>query len=517
MAIIDGVTMNWRLSPRIIIIPLTETDITIDDLQDTLLDLEDDEEGMMWPHLRKTSGGETLDESTNVGLTMELQNAKVYFAARSTPLDNGSGRTCDLTNTAGIQLYVDDADFVSDGVYAGCTVFNATTAEMATVTEVVDLHTLNSFPLSGGGDLGWTSGDNYMVYPNVQCSITGGNLVAVDDVGAPIDPVFQSPNVQVVKTSSASATLQELGAIQYSSFGDAVHISVNGVSGTAYNIGTHENPVNNIADALAIAQYRGFDEFRMEGDFTFEATDNIDDYRIVGRDENIITITDGCSTIGTNFRKCILTGTLGGKITARQCELNDLAGFYGIAFHCLLNSEVVCAGTSSDLAQFIDCWLGSSVAGVATIDCGGDGPSVSIKNFSGAISFKNKTGEAKLALNLIAAGVTLESTVTAGNVYIHGVGSLTDNSTGTAVVYSGNLINPALVADAVWDDPDATFMLKVIKNKKAIAKTGLVWELIIYDDDDTTPIMNKALKDMDGNNITDLEAGTLAQEIASSI
>jgi hypothetical protein len=73
------------------------------------------------------------------------------------------------------------------------------------------------------------------------------------------------------------------------------------------------------------------------------------------------------------------------------------------------------------------------------------------------------------------------------------------------------------VASAVWADSDAVFLLKVIKNKKALEKSGSVWELIIYDDDDMTPILNKALKDSTGANITDLEAGTLAQELASSV
>lgn len=64
---------------------------------------------------------------------------------------------------------------------------------------------------------------------------------------------------------------------------------------------------------------------------------------------------------------------------------------------------------------------------------------------------------------------------------------------------------------------DTMQMIKVIKNKKELKKNGAVWELIIYDDDNITPILNKTIKDKDGNNITDLEAGTLAQEIKSSV
>ena len=73
------------------------------------------------------------------------------------------------------------------------------------------------------------------------------------------------------------------------------------------------------------------------------------------------------------------------------------------------------------------------------------------------------------------------------------------------------------IADAVWLHTDPAFLLKVIKNKKSLVKTGDVWELIIYDDDNATPILQKDLKDKDGNDITDLEAGTLAEELKTSV
>ena len=73
MAIIAGTTVAWNLSPRVITIPATETNVTVEDLQDTLLHLEDSEQRMIWPHLRETSGGEDLGGGVTVGLTMKLQ------------------------------------------------------------------------------------------------------------------------------------------------------------------------------------------------------------------------------------------------------------------------------------------------------------------------------------------------------------------------------------------------------------------------------------------------------------
>ena len=68
--------------------------------------------------------------------------------------------------------------------------------------------------LTGGSRNDWQIGDNASIYENEQIQITGGNLVAVDDVGADISPVLQSPNVNIVRASSSSATLQELEDIQ---------------------------------------------------------------------------------------------------------------------------------------------------------------------------------------------------------------------------------------------------------------------------------------------------------------
>lgn len=64
---------------------------------------------------------------------------------------------------------------------------------------------------------------------------------------------------------------------------------------------------------------------------------------------------------------------------------------------------------------------------------------------------------------------------------------------------------------------ESGWMIKIIKNKKVLRKTVNVWQLIIYDDDDVTPILSKDILDKDGNNISDLEAGTLAQELKTVV
>lgn len=94
------------------------------------------------------------------------------------------------------------------------------------------------------------------------------------------------------------------------------------------------------------------------------------------------------------------------------------------------------------------------------------------------------------------------------------------NSAGLQVVTQGSGVtnqDKTDIIDGVWDHADGEFLIKIIKNKKSLAKNGATWEMTIYDDDDSTPILTKALKDKDLLEISDLVAGTLAAELATSV
>ncbi len=79
-------------------------------------------------------------------------------------------------------------------------------------------------------------------------------------------------------------------------------------------------------------------------------------------------------------------------------------------------------------------------------------------------------------------------------------------------------------ATAVWSATPATellddisFLSQTLKNKREIKKIGNVWTLFVYADDGVTPILSKPLKDVGGDDISDIAAGILSTEIASSV
>lgn len=213
MPVIPGVTVDYGLSPRLITIPATSDPftVTIEDLQDTLQDIEDEEDdGIVYPRLRDCSGGESLGGGAFVSWTMQLSNAQIRFSASTVPLSEASATANDA---AGKILTDASATFVTDGVERGDTVFNWTTRATAMVTEVISQTQLRHVQLFGGSRVSWLIGDDYRVNKVTRCILTAGNLTAVDALGAPLDPLLESPFTLVERVSATSGALVAAGSI----------------------------------------------------------------------------------------------------------------------------------------------------------------------------------------------------------------------------------------------------------------------------------------------------------------
>lgn len=482
MAIISGTTVNWTLSPRIIIIPNTVTEVTITDLQDTLLDLEDDEAGIVWPYLRNMSGGEDLGGGVSVGYTMELQNAQLQFEGRTTPDDSG---TCTTADSTGTTLIDSAATFITTGITRGQTVFNSTDGSMAAILEVVSETELTSQPLSGGTGNNWDLTDSYTIYPNVLCSISGGNLVAVDDVGASISPVFQSPNTSVIRTSASSATNTNSADLEHSSYNNGVTIDViNGVSGTTHPTGTNRQPVDNLTDASTIAAARGFNRLYIRGDLTLGATDNVDDYIIISESDHqsTITVTSGCSTSHTNFRNSILEGTTNGEVDIHNCVIgtNGISGFSGDLKETLIKGNIISIANSN--INILNCRSG--IAGTSHPELTVSGTSnTNIRSYVGGLGINGLTA-GNMSIDMAPGSIHFHNTCTGGTALIRGIYALTDESNGTIIVRPDEVANiEKLLLNRTHTDP----------------VTGV---MTIYDDDDTTVLYTA--------NIWENVAGTTA-------
>jgi hypothetical protein len=290
------------------------------------------------------------------------------------------------------------------------------------------------------------------------CKFYGGNLVAFDTDGVTtINSLYPSPYVAVSLTSSSSATLQEQEALQYSSYQNAVWVESGTTTyGTDYPAGTREYPVNNVQDAVAIANMRGFDTIRFIGNYTLGAGDDVSNFTLIGQNPNRTLLTLGDEAIISNVEilEASVTGILDGNATIRRSVIMDLNYFSGTMIDSVLTKGVIYLGNNAN-ALFLHCYSGVAGADTPIIDLGGSGQSLGLRNYNGGVTIRNKTGDDGCSLDVNAGQVIIEDTCIAGDIYCRGVFKLLDNSNGTTVhklgkAYSFGDDMETKVADAVW-------------------------------------------------------------------
>lgn len=285
----------------------------------------------------------------------------------------------------------------------------------------------------------------------VQCNATGGNLVAFDDVGASISAIEPTAFTQVLLTSSSSATLQGQEQQEIASFQGGVAIDTsNGEAGTAFPIGTREYPSNNLADAHTIAEARGLRDIFVMSNLALTGIDVSDGYRFVGDSPVSVTITIDPSADVTNaeFMDASVQGTLDGSNVFRQCVVGDVNYINGFIFECALNGTITLGGASP--CTILNSWSNVTGLGTPTIDMGGSGNLLQMRDYHGGITLTNCTGGGATSLDISSGRVIFDATISAGDFYVRGIADVTDNSTGTATVYD-NTIN-ASVADTLTVD-----------------------------------------------------------------
>jgi hypothetical protein len=179
--------------------------------------------------------------------------------------------------------------------------------------------------------------------------------------------------------------------------------------------------------------------------------------------------------------------------------------------------------------------LSAAISGYLNMSCELEGEGDLEADMEGIASMMiGMLGEGSLEATIAAYGnMEIDMVVTGAGLTTSNVGAavwgaiasqFTDSATmgGKLNTASSGGVDLNALADAVWSHADAIelssttiFLLKVVTNKKVIVKVDGVWTLKIYDDNGTTEILSKELKDKDGENISDLTAGVLAQELSS--
>lgn len=478
MTVIAGTTVAWSLSPRIITIPAPITEVTVTDLHETLLDLEDSVEGMIWPTLRNTSGGEALGGGVTVGVTSELQNAQLAFEARTTQLESGTVTTGAAPGALTIELIDTAATFQTNNVSRGDLIYNVTDGSQATVLELdgtTPETKLVATLLEGGTDNDFDLGDSYVIYDVVQCRVTGGNLVAVDDVAAELSPIFPTFGTQVLTTASSSATSQNAASLEYAAFVNAVWVdAVNGTdastgyAATGRPYGTPQDPVKTVTNAVSIQAERGLPKtIQFLGDYTFASGEDVTGFKLVGSNSvrTLLTLTAAATITDVEITDATVTGTLDGNAIIRDGHVYDITYFSGEIHDCQISGTITLGNSAQ--ANILDCHSRVAGSGTPIFDFGGSGQSLYLSNYNGGALLQNKSGSESSTINLQAGQVKVDlTTVTGGTIVVRGDGKVVDAADETDFLLSGtygsltleNETNTARMLQEVWIrlglDPD---------------------------------------------------------------
>lgn len=266
--------------------------------------------------------------------------------------------------------------------------------------------------------------------------IINGYTVTFEETGSPYKVNLVGSNNNILDVTNLgtvsvapnnSAGLIQTREIQYASFEGAVHIDVvNGVNSTVYPAGTPRQPVNNVEDAVFIAQLYGFTTLHVDGDITLSTGDDVSFYRVVGQNASrtMITVEPGAGCLKTEFEECVLTGTLDGGTIVRSSYVFDLEYVNGFLWECELAGTITLGGSS--IAHIMACYADTN--GV-TIDMGGAGNALNMQRQTGDIHIANKTGTDKCEVYLVSGEIEIEASVTNGaGIELAGVGTVVNHS-----------------------------------------------------------------------------------------
>lgn len=447
MTVRDDISVRWDLSPRLITIAAPSTEITIQDLHDTLREREQRVQNMIYPSIVSTAGKESLGGGVFVGLTMTLIDACISFESRYTRTSSGTATSPDATG----EILIDtSATFILDGVTRGATVTNFTDQSYSTVIQVIGEIELQLEPLADGIANDWTSGDAYKVHNEIQVNIAGGNLVAVDGYGAAIDPVCPTAFTQVVRSSASQSTSLNSADIEFSSFDGSVTLDPTNktgkaVSGTLFPTGTPRQPSNNLTDTLLIAVARGFAIIYLRGSVTI-ANEDVSSCRFIGESAASTDVVVGASAtvINSEFANVNISGDFDGYVLIENSRIGNITMVSGIINTSDLRGTITLNGGEFIL---ISCFDGIAGFGTPTIDFNGGGTSGIIRGYQGGLLIRNKTGPEDVSIDLVSGRLILDSTITDGGFIVRGIGQVTDNTTGSTTVDDQNLVNPNAVGN----------------------------------------------------------------------
>lgn len=267
-----------------------------------------------------------------------------------------------------------------------------------------------------------TNGWRVIVDSGIEVSV-GTNLYT-DELDSP----FIVSNNSAVSLRNSDAATVDTGVEQTLDYAGEVHLNTTiGLPGTAYPAGTLAQPVNNISDALTIANQLGIGEIHVYGQVDFDV--DVNGLTIIGGNFNSVVNLQNVNVQGTTFERCVLQGSYEGEIRAYNCEIkNALSGCQGKFIECgIADSLYFSSGITS---SFNECYTND--ADSVNIHMNYDSI-VRIRGYTGGLNIYDSLSGSSLRVAFNVGQANIYTGNTGGDITLQGIASFDNQSSGTTV------------------------------------------------------------------------------------
>lgn len=291
--------------------------------------------------------------------------------------------------------------------------------------------------------------------------IINGYTVTFEDGQYAVNLVGSNSNIgdvtnvnQVSIRSANSAGLQDLTSLQAASFsgGGVAYQASTPYAGTTFPLGTRGYPVNNIPDALSIANFRGLKQIFIAEPTVLMSDINVSNmYKFVG--DSIYTpmyVSSGVLTGESEFINLAISGYFDDGIFLRECIVGDVHLNDGACYECAITGTIYAGGITQ--CTILECYSGlPDVVPPVTIDLSAAPPGFAliVRNWRGDLNIKNCNNIIVADIGIVAGKLEFESTVTAGMFSVYNGAIMTNNSTGSTVINDHTIYRHT--RDDIWN------------------------------------------------------------------
>lgn len=257
-----------------------------------------------------------------------------------------------------------------------------------------------------------------------------------------------------IKPSEAETIQLNSESIVYSSFQGAVTIDVTSpwsdVGTPLEPNGNVERPINNVVTAVQIANDRGFTQLNIIGNVDVVDGDDISGFILKGQSpiKTTIDVKSEAISNGVEFLNAHIVGELDGNSIARECMIDNVSYIDGFIDHCMINAGVVVL-SGGITSHIMDSYSGVAGTGTPTIDFGGAGQSLALRNWNGGIKLTNKSGNESVSIDLSSGQIKIDpdpiSGITNGTIVCRGVGKVVNSETGESFPVGVSTLNNAII------------------------------------------------------------------------